>query len=840
MFRPTPSKLCVTTADIQDLKSRIARRPTELGPAQGTDWFTVQASQPSQNSKPPVWHKGILRPSPRRPIRGAISCVNPSHAHVSPQFAPFTDTSSELEEDTLSDTQLHDRDVSSLTVAESLAEARRAIDAVDANRDQTAASSRSSLNPRAEGLSHRNSGHSYFDLPLYTSDNSGLEGDGGLPPRLDGSSEMPYRSRGGHADDSYYDSTSRNLGLPDECGLPHLPRMMGHDEAFTLPTSLDPMAPSFIPRIKFGSADDPDTRRAASYAVNNRGAQSLRPRNPILLDPDNSQLDPASSYAPRTRAQRSPYDDQQPQRDREYQRQRPSSLGRRSDLPASLSGIVIDRYLVMKIPGSCPSPLSTSSPTALPSEREMLSHDLSPIDQTDRQYSRDVPDARSRPIGARRSSARLVSSIGSHSVPDLFDPSLRASMIHSRHSSLSWDRPASSNGISEPASPGRNRIRRDLVPPDAPLAPNARRRYPSQAYYLNHSPLDELTAALQQFSSVSTDRHSSNSLQPFRGRLLSGGLGCSEDSTYDEGGVGSDEDEEVPPVGHVSDSRRLETLPALIAPASRAREPTIIASSTPLGLTGASQHLASRSPSASSVYSVGSIPLPDPLSPARMSPLTSGPTYSLPTTSMPPAPPSSSPPHQDLPSGPQALLMQSTQRRTPPRRGALTSPIVPSGLHARPGTTPSFRIYDDELPAARQPQTPADVSRWRPSRPPAAKTPNPVLSPASSLETSSNRRSYPASTSAPWPRLEPSTAELTAIPFMSPRYGARRTLMPPRQGQIHPSVFGDRENKVDIDPFIALGAEREGWHNPRAGGSVPMRRNLPLVPLDNPSQPRGL
>lgn len=161
-------------------------------------------------------------------------------------------------------------------------------------------------------------------------------------------------------------------------------------------------------------------------------------------------------------------------------------------------------------------------------------------------------------------------------------------------------------------------------------------------------------------------------------------------------------------------------------------------------------------------------------SPARLSPITSGPIYSLPVSSMPPVPESPDSAAKDLPCGPSFEIPGSSPPFTPhhQRDQRLLGQSLCDGPYSRPTTIPRFKVYDDQIPAILQPQTPADLVRrpppqeWlscRETKGDRSSTPSPVRN--------SRRVHYPATL----PRLiyEPSTAELTAIPLVPPTQTAR-------------------------------------------------------------------
>lgn len=760
MLRPTPSKILITSLEISELKQRLANRPSDLPLVTGTDWFAIHSNQQSQNSRPSAWHKGVLRPGPRQ-ARGHIL----SQSIESSSVAVVSDASSELDEDALS--ELH------------------------ADYQQ--------------------------------------EGSPLLRQTLDGNNDPPLqlrpspRQRGGDSNAPYHLPSFRDSVLPTEYRPPREPRLVAPNQ-FDIARSLDPLAPSFVPRVRFGSADDYNVEpRAPPSGHSNSNHPCPRPFSSSI--PDNQALTPpALRLSPRHHLRPSTKRISVSRGVRRTRKQRPFHAQQRRpfDHEAFQPGHVVGRYPAVTQssgrPHQLPPPLS---PSRDPYNAALSGH---PDRRRSRMEHHDVQNLPRNSVRRNKNAADTrTSSTASYSVPNLANLPPQAPTIHSRHSSLTWNRGGSIDPLTRPSrrpSGASARSRHSTgLPVSRPVAVTP------QSFYLNHSPLDELSAGLRRLSAVSAGRSSrqssggSNGMRPFQGNLLGGSLFYSEDLYSEDHPSGSDHDQDprmMPQINVVPE-------PIPYHPQRRQRlhrriehmEPAVVPSSSP-EMTGMlavmPSQILSSPPTISSMYS-GSSPLPTMTSsPSRMSPVTSGPTYSLPISSMPM---SSIPPEPVIPSDAPSSLLQAPPT-TPHSSRIPRSSLLPDKLHTRLTATPRFRIYDDDLPARTQPQTPADLMRRR--RPlPSSMPVRPITfssGSGSSPEKSLHRQIHPAT--QPKAIFEPSTAELTTIPILSPLHSARqpRVTAPRRRHHHrrgHRSTSEDQENELDVAAIQGLEDEGVAW-----------------------------
>lgn len=774
MLRPGPSRVCITSSDIQDLKQRLAKRPIDPPNVKGTDWFAVHAAQHSQNNRPVLYHKGLLRPGAARSTDEAFMLVDESRTPT-----PSSGTTEASSEGVIWGLPPH------YIPTDAVQEDAMMI--INAARDTYGASTSGDIGSSSpSGIED----YGFSDLVLGSSrqDNRQLR-DTNHRYGHDGANEASRpQQRGGDSVEHYDHSSLFDSDLQDEYRLPRHPQMTT-TERFSNAPSLDPLAPSFVPTVRFGSADDESLPPRAPSPDNEQGPQYLRTRP---FSSTNYDARPPGQVPlrviPHTHSRAS--------------LQQPQHRANRQIIPSPPPpAIVIDRY----------SAVDHSSLT-IPDDDALPLHS----------------NAQSRPHSWSEQH-RTMQSAG-YSVPNLSNSSTRVPTIHSRNSSLTRNRGAS-NGTASADSRVEGSMRatnRHSAPSDGRPFHHTGPREPPQSFYLHNSPLDELSHGLHRFSvAAASGRLSSggsNGMRPFHGRLLSGGLFYSEDVYSEDQQSISDSERQDNTSEHLGANgqlppslpethRRFYRHPAagpVLQRPSSPPSPSELPPTLRIGtVTGSLNNLElSTSPA-------------DIPSPTRLSPITSGPTYSVPNSSMqlPSLSPSSA---QSIPSDPPSAIPQMRYASSPRRRRAQS----PSGYapnverHSRPPPTPRFRVYEDDLPAARQPQTPADVIRRYPPRP---AFPN-NTSTSGSGSSSSPARNPNRNTCPPMlairPIFEPSTAELTAIPFLSPREAARQPRIPPQRRRGQQSTSDEQENKIDATSIVGLEDERRAWLRRSAGAST--------------------
>ncbi|KAF1349674.1 hypothetical protein BDV97DRAFT_369209 [Delphinella strobiligena] len=768
MLRPSPSRVCITSSDIQDLKHRLAKRPIDPPNAtsKGVDWFAVHAAQHSQNNRPVPYHKGLLRPGAARSRDEAFVLVDESRTPT--PSSGTTEASSHFDESVIWGVPPHDPVIP---------------DELDTHGAPTSGDIGSSSSSGIEDY-----GFSDLVLGSRRQDNR-QQRDTDHRYGHDGANEASRpRQRGGDSLDRYDHCSLFDDDLPDEYRLPRHPRRTA-TERFSIAPSLDPLAPSFVPTVRFGSADDDSLPPRAPSSDNEQGPQYLRTRPSSSTNYDARPPGQVSlRVVPQTHSRAS--------------LQQPQHRANRQVIPSPPPpAIVIDRY----------SAVDQSSLT-LPYDDALPLHS----------------NTQSRPHSWSEQH-RTMQSAG-YSVPDLSNPSTRAPTIHSRNSSLTWNRGGSNGTASVDSRVGASMraTNRHSAPLDGRPFHHTGPRDPPQSFYLHNSPLDELSHGLHRFSAAAASgRHSSggsNRMRPFHGRLLSGSLFYSEDVYSEDQQPISNFERQGSPGEHLGSNGQL---PPSFSETHRwfyrhpAAGPFVQRPSSPPSPSDLPPTLRVGRVTESLNYSELSTSPADFPSPTRLSPITSGPTYSVPNSSMPL--PSLSPSSaQSISSNPPSSIPQMRYASSP-RRERAQSPLAYAPRverHSRPPPTPRFRVYEDDLPAVRQPQTPADLIRRYPPRP---AFPN-NTSTSGSGSSSSPARNPNRNTCPPMlsirPIFEPSTAELTAIPFLSPREASRQPRIPPQRRRGQQSLSDEQENKIDVTAIAGLEDERRAWLRRSAGAST--------------------
>lgn len=828
MLRPGPSRISITSGDIEKIKDDLTKRPTTVRNVKANDWFAVQASHQTQNSRPSTWYKGVLRPNPTRRTGQLLSTLTEHSIH---HGIPILDTSSDVDVDRSSELDAEDGSTGPATIAFSLAEARNAMDQIfgePTSPRMQARIERIPLSPSAGDDRNHKAAARVATRHLIERFSHGHDGSHEIP-------SLPFRASlrvGGSGVDTPYPPHMHRAHEPAQSERRPAAAFLAH------PISLDPLAPSFVPRVRFGSADEDDagnmpwmTRirqdprglrvRAASPAVLDHRTLSTLPQEPLRLQRPFARTQPSFGS-------------------RQYTPQEPTAHA------GSLQGGNVDHRTGATVPisnnlrGYSPGQASGSgsgqysvTPPVLPG------YSYPHVDPT------TAPRVR---VSARPQHriARPTVATNSYSVPNFNHLADGPPHIHARRGSLNWNRGAEASVPEQSREPRGRRIRdrRDTAYGPRSTEQTTDTALP-QSFYLNFSPLDQLTTGLRRFSGSSAYRSSrkssrrgsgsSSSLRPFGGRLLSGSIFYSED---DENHVSpSDDDGEdlstkaMNAQPHVSPGESAYYSPSSHQPMA---EPMVFPCSDPARLVEPQFGQVTDSPAVSSSYTnstrlsfttspalplATSSPLPMATSgPLRMSPVTSGPTYSIPISSTSVVPMSSSPPmRQNL-----DVAASSPREFSPPRSPRFrSSPMSPARLgeaSTRPTGTPRFRIYDDDLPAAIQPQTPADVSRHhRPASNMPARGSHAFsgarMSPSEHREEISEAR----------PIFEPSTAELTTIPLLSPIHGVRQSRFTPRRRRERQSTSDEQENELDARDIQGLEEERIAWMQRRGEAEGLMR-----------------
>lgn len=794
MLRPVPSKICITNSDVERVKSRLAHRPTHHAIVAGIDWFAAAVS--SQNLRPPRYNQGVLLcRGPQRHLRDAYVRLDSgnttplSAATESAYRSGYLDGDDDLAYEDHQDPAMT-RDVAIVNMAE----ARRIID-----RTTTGLPFQHRTDNFTSQPSPGDNDFGFSDsqqLPLSYDISTHLALDGTTDPAL-------LSQRGGDNATPHGPTRLSNTDLLNEFGLLHLPNVGAADD-FSIANSLDPLAPSFVPRVRFGSAaDNTETQNASVPTSEDNGLRRPRQQTASSRNSDNRQTYSAGARFSNGAFPRPPPQGRNVVRDRHAtgRPRLPIRGGQAFATPTESSGIVLDRYHAVAYRSESPMP---PTPSSLSEAQEL-------VDAVPR-ISHSLQEVRGRHTAAIQSqspswTARTMLPSASHSVPNLSNPAYRGPVVHSRHSSLSWNRNASQVLVqASSGAPGRPSVESAL--PQSPLNHTATWSGPSPAFYLNHSPLDELTDGLQYFSKASSAARlssggTSDYPQPFRGRLLSGSLFYAEETRSDDPALMRHPFQDSasapqPALHYVSSERSHSRDEAAITPPVplSSRCTTAQPQSTLLA------HQSSGSTACSESSTLPNISSPEPFpGTRRASPMNNKPALS-PSLSLLPSDPPVSIPHVS------PRIIHRRMKQTDPFEA------FPSEAHARLPATPRLKVYDDELPATAQPQTPADLSAYaRAVVIPRAK-PEENASPVIQGVMNPNRETYPSIRSHPL--LEPTTAELIAIPFLSPLQMARQSRLPGRRRRRNATTSEDQENEFDPHDILGLDAERRNWMRNRA------------------------
>lgn len=525
---------------------------------------------------------------------------------------------------------------------------------------------------------------------------------------------------------------------------------------------LDPVAPPFVPRIRFGSADD-GTRRQHPVRgyVNAVPSQNVRPQ---------------AAYTQNAPRQRRASGSRNNWPGNGRRRVENSSGHQQNHVPRIESTTVLDRYPVLiPLSGDAhsrllpPQPSFTSTPDfarvaglraqAIPARPHRIPPRLSrPRPQAESTlglgstthhqaqqhhsvtltYNTVSEAAEGNP---HRDAQSTRSSI-SYSTPNLSVPAFIASRIHARGSSLTWSRTPPQAQESNQAS----------NPVSAASAISASSSRPSSALANVHiptSPLHDLELRMQRLSgsappskprSSSPDQHGHQ-----RSPLLTGSLFYS---------VTDADDCDTSPILYRPSTTRQASPDDGLIPATAAISPFRI----PLATLGDDIAEDLSLPADPQLATLGDGTAED---------------LSLPANSAPSTPPRLTSPA--LPSRP------VPNPATPPQLEPEPAPSKFPRTEPRLRSVPRVPVYDNAIPASLQPQTPADLPRHRDWR-------HPLVSPGVASATAVRS----------WTRTRTGTGSRTAD---------RNTYPSIRRGR---GIASEQENEFDV---LALGlvAEREVW-----------------------------
>lgn len=517
---------------------------------------------------------------------------------------------------------------------------------------------------------------------------------------------------------------------------PLVPEVIVHDEDFQMvqePT-LDPAAPAFVPRTRFGSVTRSfwdsgvtpfsshhwgsldSTRNASGLRIRSTSEQNINVQNPRRYR--NSRLTESTS------ARRFPA----PTPDL-YMEQQRSITGFNQGTATTVHPVWdLDRYPILR------SSSSTGDQRGL--DGLLAPHSEASADATRSRYTPSPPihalpgqghrqsrfgiySAFANNVGdggyfppRTRSASPAVSTI-SHSTPNLLSMPRSASRIDSRGISGSWSqsqsRPASQNRFSRMVS-GASGISADDVPPRR----SSRQELDAAEEFIRrrNSPLDELT---ERFSRMRSVGHSWSRPSGARSRpsLLNGDpFGQSPSINASEG--------------------RIETAVTHSRPS--------IPAHVPVGRDEQEEELTDADPVALSLALPPSSPLP---SGAQIVP-------------------SSPPLHESFSTSPRQPLAQLSPSKSP---DLCTSPIVRKPL-PRTATTPKVNVYDDSQPPDTQPQTPADVARSKRARAESVNRfqQSPVIAARAMIDSLPEEIMSRTSRQTYGPATTQATAQLTVLP----------------------------------------------------------------------------